>query len=376
MHSSQRFATTGDSGVMSNEPDVILLGFASALRAAGIPVPHDRAATMLRAAAAVGLEQERALYFAMRATVCSESWHLRVYDDVFESWFHKRPGSTTERLTAVRDMDSLAEQSGVGHEGDLDQSLGAHASTIETLKRRDIADLSQAEHLVLTELIRTLRPRLPSRLSFRRDRWRRGTVDRRAALRRMRGNLGEPVQIDWRHRARHPRRIVWLIDVSGSMSPYADALLRVAHRGRDRHVEVFSVGTRLTRLTTALRAAQVEDALALAAQAVPDWSGGTRLGETLKAFMDRWGRRGLARGAVVIICSDGWERGSADQLADQMSQLSRVAHRIVWVNPHLGSPDYRPIQNGMAAALPYCSDFISGHSLEAFRELLDVVARA
>jgi uncharacterized protein with von Willebrand factor type A (vWA) domain len=177
--------------------------------------------------------------------------------------------------------------------------------------------------------------------------------------------------------------VVLLVDVSASMRPYADALLRLAHvvstrsAGGGRHrVEVFTLGTRLTRITLPLRVSDPERALVRAGEQVPDWSGGTRLGETMKAFLDRWGARGMARGAVVVVFSDGWERGDAAELGEQMERLHRLAHRVVWVNPHRGKEGYEPVQRGIAAALPFCDDFVAGHSLHAFTEVLDVVGRA
>ena len=166
------------------------------------------------------------------------------------------------------------------------------------------------------------------------------------------------------------------------MSSYADALLRLAHRfgqggsgPAGARVETFTLGTRLTRLTWALGARDAERALVAAGAAVPDWSGGTRLGETLKVFLDRWGQRSLARGAVVVVFSDGWERGDAQVLGEQMARLHRIAHRVVWVNPHRGKDGYEPVQVGMMAALPHVDDFVAGHSLAAFAEVLEVVAR-
>ena len=173
-------------------------------------------------------------------------------------------------------------------------------------------------------------------------------------------------------------RVVLLVDVSGSMSGYADALLRLAHRLTQTagNVETFTVGTRLTHVTRALRGKDAERALVAAGETVPDWSGGTRLGETLKIFLDRWGQRGLARGAVVVVFSDGWERGDPAQLAEQMARLQRIAHRVVWVNPHRGKHGYEPVQQGVLAALPHVDDFVAGHSLATYAELVEVVARA
>jgi uncharacterized protein with von Willebrand factor type A (vWA) domain len=166
--------------------------------------------------------------------------------------------------------------------------------------------------------------------------------------------------------------VVLLVDVSGSMSPYADVLLRFAHsalRSGPRTTEAFSVGTRLTRLTRELRHRDPDTAMTAVSAAIPDWSGGTRLGEELKEFLDRFGQRGLARGAIVVIASDGWERGDASLLGGQMARLHRLAHRVVWANPHRARPGYEPLTAGMVAALPHVDAFVAGHSLGALEEL-------
>jgi uncharacterized protein len=163
------------------------------------------------------------------------------------------------------------------------------------------------------------------------------------------------------------------------MEPYADALLRFAHvvvRRSPGAVEAFTLGTRLTRVTRELRMRDPERALTAAGKAIPDWSGGTRLGEVLRAFVDRWGQRGAARRAVVVMFSDGWERGDTDLLAQQMGRLRRLAHRLVWVNPHVGKEGYAPVQGGIVAALPYLDDLLAGHSLATLEQLLEVVRDA
>ena len=168
---------------------------------------------------------------------------------------------------------------------------------------------------------------------------------------------GEPTRLDRRRRRPKPRRLVLLIDVSGSMAPYADALLCFGHAATRRapsRTEVFTIGTRLTRVTRALRHRDPDAALRAAGQTIPDWHGGTRLAESLKAFLDRWGQRGIARGAVVVICSDGWERGDPEPLAEQVRRLSRLAYRLVWVNPHRGKDGYRAAgrRHGRVPAVP------------------------
>jgi uncharacterized protein len=155
-------------------------------------------------------------------------------------------------------------------------------------------------------------------------------------------------------------------------------LLRFAHAAVRRHptrTEVFTVGTRLTRISRALRYREPDLALRAAGTTIADWHGGTRLASSLKAFLDRYGQRGMARGAVVVLCSDGWERGDPDQLANEMARLSRLAYRLVWVNPHRGKPGYAPLAGGMAAALPYLDEFVAGHSLSALEQLVRVIAR-
>ena len=177
--------------------------------------------------------------------------------------------------------------------------------------------------------------------------------------------------------AERTRRLVLLLDVSGSMEPYARAFVRFLHAaviGRGR-VEAFALGTRLTRVTRELASHDPDAAVGAAARRVTDWSGGTRLGEGLRRFNDEWGVRGLARGAVVVVFSDGWDRGDPAVLAEQMGRLRRVAHRVVWVNPLKASPGYAPLAQGMAAALPYVDDFVEGHSLAALEELSKVIAR-
>jgi uncharacterized protein with von Willebrand factor type A (vWA) domain len=205
----------------------------------------------------------------------------------------------------------------------------------------------------------------------------RGRLDVRRTVRQALRSGGEAVERRHHQPDQRPRRVVLLCDVSGSMEPYSRALLRFAHAaviGRTR-VEAFALGTRLTRLTRELSSRDPDTAMAQAGGAVDDWSGGTRLGVGLRRFNDEWGVRGMARGAVVVILSDGWDRGDPDELAEQMARLHRVAHRVVWVNPLKASPGYEPLARGMAAALPYVDEFVEGHSLASLEELARVVAR-
>lgn len=373
-------------GQHRHDVEEVLLGFTRALRAAGVPVTQDRAQTYLAAVAAVDLADQRATYVAGRATLCASPDDLVRYDQVFHAWFdHRdglprtRPGAPPTPTVATLPLDDSGGGAGEDQQGD-DDVVRARASEAEVLRHRDVASLSANERQRLAAMMASLRPRPPLRRTMRHRRWHRGDVDAARTLRASLRHMGEPAAIQWRRRGTRPRRVVLLLDVSGSMSGYADALLRLAHRitvaSPRGSVEVFTVGTRLTHLTRALRNRDAERALVAAGETVPDWSGGTRLGETLRVFLERWGRRGMARGAVVVVFSDGWERGDAALLGEQMKRLSRVAHRVVWVNPHRGKVGYEAVQQGVLAALPHCHDFVAGHSLATFEELIEVVARA
>lgn len=360
-------------------PDEVLLGFTRALRAAGVRVTQDRAQAYLEAVSVVGIGDRRATYWAGRTTLCAGPDDLDRYDQVFESWFLSR-GPAPVAPPQERRTVATAELTEEGPQGDADseESVHAVASSTEVLRHRDIAELDAAEKTRLAGLFATLQPRAPHRRATRRSPWRRGEVDAHRTLRRTLSRMGEPAEIAWRRRGTRPRRVVLLVDVSGSMSAYDDALLRLAHRFSTtaRSVEVFTVGTRLTHITRAMRQRDPDRAIVAAGETVPDWSGGTRLGEALQSFLDRWGQRGMARGAVVVVFSDGWERGDAALLGEQMQRLHRLAHRVVWVNPHRGKAGYQPVQQGIVAALPYVDWFMAGHSLQTFAELIEVVAHA
>ncbi|MBV9093472.1 MAG: VWA domain-containing protein, partial [Streptosporangiaceae bacterium] len=251
------------------------------------------------------------------------------------------------------------------------------ASAAERLRGRDFTELSAAELRQLVALMREMALSIPPRRTRRyRDARDGKRPDLRGTLRRARRSGGEPIRIARRAPRARPRRLVVLCDISGSMEPYARALLMLLYflsGGQARcgpRPEVFSFATRLTRLTPALAAASPDTMLAKAGQAAPDWSGGTRIGAAVKEFNDRYGTRGMARGAVVLIISDGWETGEPALLGAQMARLSRVAHRIVWANPRTQSPRYSPEVGGMAAAWPYCDAVVSAHSIDALDDLL------
>lgn len=355
-----------------------LVGFTRALAAAGLTVGTGRVSAYLDAVRQIDVADPEQLYWAGRLTLCGEPDEIADYERVFNWWFlgEPAPRPVVERRQKAK-IATLVPVGGDGDaapEQDLPHRVGA--SEAEVLRHRDLADLSASERAHLRELLALLRPEPPTRRSMRLRPARRGALDPRRTVRAMLASGGETVTLAHRGRATKPRRVVLLIDVSGSMEPYADALLRFAHavaRRTPGTVEVFTLGTRLTRLTRQLRLRDPERALAAAARAVPDFAGGTRLGETLRAFLSRWGQRGAARSAVVVIFSDGWERGNPALLGDQVARLRRLAHTVLWVNPHAGQDGYAPVQSGIAAALPHIDRLLAGHSLATLDELLEVM---
>lgn len=377
---------------LTHPPDELLLGFTRALRAAGVSVTPDRAQSYLRAVSVVGLDDRQATYWAGHATLCSSPDDLDRYAQVFDAWFLSQETTLVPREKAeqVLSQAELADEEppGAGSVEEHEQVVQAVASATEVLRHRDIAEMDMREKARLATLFAGLRPVAPRRTANRRTSWHRGAIDGHRTLRRTLARMGEPGEIAWHRKASRPRRIVLLVDVSGSMSAYADALLRLAHtfvhagprRGQPSRglpsVEVFTVGTRLTHVTRAMRHRDPDRAIIAAGETVPDWSGGTRLGETMKIFLDRWGQRGMARGSVTVVFSDGWERGEPDLLAEQMRRLRRLAYRVVWVNPHRGKQGYQPVQQGIVAALPHVDEFLAGHSMRTFAELVEVVADA
>ncbi|MFV1990768.1 MAG: VWA domain-containing protein, partial [Acidimicrobiales bacterium] len=229
----------------------------------------------------------------------------------------------------------------------------------------------------VAQAIGQLRWRFPERRSRRSVavRHNRGAVDIQRTMRTAIRSEGEALRLWKKSKGTRTRRIVLLIDISGSMEDYARQLIRFAHVAvtAQQRIEAFTIGTRLTRITRELSSRDPDAALRHAAANVADWSGGTRLGETLAEFNDRWGLRGMARGSTVVILSDGWDRGDPAELAEQMQRLQRVSHRLVWVNPLKHTPGYAPLARGMAAALPYVDDFREGHSLASLDSLAVVL---
>jgi uncharacterized protein len=351
-----------------------LVGFARTLRAAGVDAGPDRVQAMVAALAELDAGSREDTYWAGRLTLCSGPDDLPRYDRAFQAWFGGEEPGRLRPTTVVRMPREVAVPAPAGSDGadeGADPSHAATSSAQEVLRHRDVARLTGAERAELRRMLALLRAPAPTRVSRRLAPAARGPLDSRRTVRAMLERGGEPARLRRHHRTQRPRRLVLLVDVSGSMAPYADTLLRFAHSAASRRpgTQAFTLGTRLTRVTRELADRSPDAALAAVSAAVADWSGGTRLGADLKEFLDVFGQRGMARGAVVVVASDGWERGDVGLLAEQMARLQRLAHRVVWVNPHKSRPGYEPLVAGMAAALPYVDDFVAGHSFAAFEEL-------
>lgn len=355
----------------------IVLGFARTLRHAGVPATPDRVQAMVIALDQLDVASPVDTYWAGRLTLCGDPADIARYDAAFAAYFGRVPIVRPPRaVTRLRPVPIEAdEDEGTGEGGDAE--LAGRASRQEVLRQRDLAALSAAERAEVRRMLALLAPRVGRRRTRRYGPARAGRVDLERTVRRMLRQGGEPTRLAHRARRRKPRRLVVLADVSGSMEPYADAVLRFAHaavRSAPFNTEVFTLGTRLTRITRELRARDPDAALRAAAAAIPDWSGGTRLGDAVKVFLDQWGQRGVARGAVVVLCSDGWERGDPTLLGAQAQRLARLAHAVIWVNPHRGKPGFAPITGGMVAALPHVDHLVAGHTLAAFERLAQVIA--
>jgi uncharacterized protein with von Willebrand factor type A (vWA) domain len=389
------------------EPDLALLAarFAARLRAAGLNAGPDRSA---RFAAAIALAEPQStsdLYWCGLTTLVADPAEIPTFDRIFRLIFDgvtEDPAQSRGDQTTPQPPGSEEPTPGTGQarEGQVPPSMmSGHidragegegdgeeresptpslAASTERLGGRDFATLTKIELAQLLALMRRLRLSTPPRRSRRYEPGSRGRrIDLRTTLRLAQRTGGYPAKLA-KHRLRQrPRRLVVLCDISGSMEPYARALLQLVYAAASSggpRAEVFTFATRLTRLTRVLAKVRPEVALELAGRAAPDWSGGTRIGEALKRFLDRYGAAGMARGAVVLIISDGWETGDATQLGEQMARLSKLAYRVVWANPRTASPRYEPLVAGMAAAWPHCHRVVSAHSLLALDDLLAAIA--
>lgn len=366
----------------TSSPDEVAVAFARTLRGCGLAVPISSVIGFADALGAVGLDRRDDVYWAARATLVRRPEDQALFDRAFRVFWDgatptgaplEEPEPVTITL-AVDDGDDGADDHPAAPPSD-DPTIELRFSAAEVLRHKDFVDYDDDERAEAHRLMAQMRLTGSPRRSLRLQAARRGRPDLRRTVRAALRTEGEPIRQLHRGPATKHRRLVLLLDVSGSMESYARSLLRfvqAAVAGR-RQVEAFALGTRLTRITRELGSRDPDRALRRAAARVVDWSGGTRLGDGLARFNDDWGVRGMARGAVVVILSDGWDRGDPAVLGEQLARLGRVAHRIVWVNPLKVTPGYAPLARGMAAALPHVDRFVEGHSLAALEQLAEIL---
>jgi uncharacterized protein len=405
--------SAGAGQVPGEDLALVAARFGAALRAAGVPADPGRCERFARAVTVARPVTLPGLYLCALATLVASKEHIGTLRRVFDAVFGgvpdlppeghgpppapgPPPGPAPEQgsppaADILRDAARAAQDHAVrlvteheepvpaGEEEEGDEPLAARevrASATERLASTDFAELSPAELLMLSGLMRKLTLAVPLRRSRRPQLTPRGRqTDLRSTLRQARRTAGHPLRLARRAPLREPRRLVALCDISGSMEPYARAMLQLLYcAAGGAQAEVFTFATRLTRLTGTLAHVLPGVALQQAGHAAPDWLGGTRIGASIAEFNDSYGRRGMARGAVIVIISDGWDTGDPAVLRREMERLSRVAHRIVWVNPRTQSTEYQPLAGGMAAAWPYCDAVVSAHSLNALDELTAALA--
>jgi uncharacterized protein with von Willebrand factor type A (vWA) domain len=380
-------------------PPLVALG--RDLRARGLPVGTGRILTFVRGVEAIGLTDRTSLYWTARATLVAGRADIDMFDEAFEAWFRSLRLDDEPELSLefslppdAEDLEfgdgEMADATGVStaaswqHAGDDEETAEADeaalrlvASAVEVLRAKSFAYLTEDERQRVARLIRELSIRVPIERTRRMRAANKGaTLDVRRTLRRSLRTQGEPFDRAWRARRTRTRPLVLILDVSGSMAPYSRALLQFGYAAMaaGRRVEVFCFGTRLTRVTRVLRTKDPDRAMHEIGRIVADWEGGTRIGESLKSLLDGWSQRAALRGAVVVLCSDGLERGDPELLRAQMARLRRLAYRVVWANPLKGSPRYEPLARGMAAALPSVDVFLSGHNLESLEALAAALA--
>ncbi len=357
--------------------------FGRLLRRAGLAAGPDRMVEFVRALEELDPDRREDIYWAGRVTLCSRREDLELYDRAFRAFWEGEERRTLRR-SKTRMSFSLVDDSvqppkkTVERNESGEEMVRLRYSPVDVLRKKDFALYTSEEHAELNKLLADLKLSGALRRSRRLEPAPRGRHDPRRTLRGAMRTGGEPMRHRYRRARSRPRRVVMLCDISGSMASYSRVLLRFMHAGviSGERLEAFVLGTRLTRITRELATRSPDRALSEASEAVRDWSGGTRLGDTMKEFVDRWGQRGMARGSVVVILSDGWDRGDVEVLAEQMMRLHRLAYKVIWVNPLKAAPGYRPLARGMAAALPHVDVFLSGHNFESLEELAWAIAGA
>ena len=362
----------------------LLVNFADELRAAGLAVGSGDVLVYCSAAGSLDPADLVDLYWAGRTTLVKRHDDIAKYDEVFRRFFLEITGPEEDVLTLMLRASAQAQgalaipstEPGQDEQED-DAILGWMASDVDALKHKSFAACTPDELAALRRIMARIRLTPPRRRTRRSTSARTGPrPDPRRMVRETLRMHGEPARLYWRRRKVRLRPLIFILDISGSMADYSRSLLQFAHsaaRSAGR-VEVFCFGTRLTRVTGAMACRSPDEALERAARAAFDWDGGTRIGDSLDAFVRGWARRGLCRGGIVVVCSDGLDRGDPAVLAAAMERLSRLSHRLVWLNPHKGdNPAFRPSTLGMMIAAPHIDLLLSGHDLASLEKLASVL---
>jgi hypothetical protein len=364
----------------------VLIEFGDELRDAGIAVGTGDAMTYVQAVSLLNPADLGDVYWAGRGTLVSRRDLIPTYDRVFKNFFLDVETQGDSELKAMMrattstaaTLEVPSPDPGEGEESNEEEAqLGYMASGAQVWRNKAFAACTDQELATIRRIVSDIKLTPPRRRTRRTITAKNGPrLDPRRMARETMRSHGDPTRLFRQKRSLRIRPLVFILDVSGSMSDYSRNLLQFAYSARRAadKVEVFCFGTRLTRITRSLDRRKPDDSLNLAATAVFDWDGGTRIGQSLDQFIKRWGRRGLSRGSIVVICSDGLDRGDPALLEASMEKLSRLSHRIVWMNPHKGDvKDFRPNSLGMMVADPFIDETFSGHnlaSLEQFAEKL------
>lgn len=361
-----------------------VLAFVQVLRRAGMPVSTTQVMDFSCALKLIDIGQRAQVYYAARGILVSRHEHLRLFDMLFNAFWNQginSPGASPQKAPRAPRHDQEQRPALVTYmarkaqasdpEVDVADKSGTY-SDVELLQRKDFSDMTPEELDAVKRLIQEMRWQAVFRKSRRRVACRRGeTLHMRRVIASAVQYGGVPLALSWQTPKIKQRPVILLADISGSMERYSRLVVQFFYSLSHslKHVECFAFGTRLTRITGQLKLKNIDQAVNEAAAEVVDWSGGTRIGESLATFNRQWSRRVLHRGALVMIVSDGWERGEVDLLRAQMRYLQLRCHRLIWLNPLVGKRDYQPLVEGMAAALPFVDDFLPIHNLQSLSAL-------
>ncbi|MBX0330240.1 VWA domain-containing protein [Oscillochloris sp. ZM17-4] len=364
-----------------------LLAFGYLLHEMGVAVSPGQMLVLIEALGHVPITQREDFRAAARATLVLRREDLPLFEMAFEFFWRTSAGLTPEQELMMMGLPQMRvpqrqlrlprrkpEDAKEGERPPEEEEIEIQLtySHTEALRVKDFGQFSWEEVQACKDLIRRMRWKIEDRPNRRRRPDRGGrTLDMRRTLRQNMRYGGEPITLAWRETQREPRPLVVICDISGSMERYSRILLQFVHAISSGvgDVESFVFGTRLTRITRQLRHKDIDDSIDAVTKHVRDWSGGTRIGDAVKEFNYRWGRRVLGRGPVVLLISDGWDRGEPATLSREMDRLQRSCHRLIWLNPLLGSPGYEPLTIGMQAALPFVDDFLPVHNLVSLEQL-------